>query len=158
MQSYPSSATERISDSILNSHVWIEQKKTKQKMKNKSCWYYISNNTAKKYFFFRFKDNKCPEGLKGLKKKKLFWFLLARSASKVSQRELLRYLRVLSRKKYGRRLCVVLELVSIRAQKNFKPRPHFLVRFKISDEHPRGINGLSNWASHSRKVTNLHRS
>ena len=53
--------------------------------------------------FFCFKDNKCPEGLKGLKKKKLFWLLLACSASKGSQRERLRYLRILSRKKYDRR-------------------------------------------------------
>ena len=158
MQSYPSSATERISDSILNSHVWIEQKKTKQKKLHNHADIIFLTIQRRSIFFFVSRTINARRDLR-VKKKKLFWFLLARSASKVSQRELLRYLRVLSRKKYGRRLCVVLELVSIRAQKNFKPRPHFLVRFKISDEHPRGINGLSNWASHhSRKVTNLHRS
>ena len=49
--------------------------------------------------------------------------------------------RVLTRRKYYRRLCIVLQLVPLRGEKHFKPRPQnrMLVTpnlFKIVNEHP----------------------
>ena len=87
------------------------------------------------------KDGGCLSYLSKVKKKRFWVFVWVFSLKISTVRAFADLFSVLTRRKYYRRLCIVLQLVPLRGEKHFKPRPQnrMLVTpnlFKIINEHP----------------------